>query len=139
MTNTCACGSVTVTVKHKPDFIYDCDCTLCRKSGAAWGYYGPDDMLADGEVISYARKDKLEPIVEIHSCKTCGATTHFTLTEAYKAKHPGRDQVGVNMRLFDPQQLEGVEVQYPHGSAWSGTGPFGFRKPAITISGQEPW
>lgn len=139
MTNTCACGSVTVTVKRQPDFIYDCDCTLCRKSGAAWGYFTPDEVIAEGQTIAFARQDKDVPIVEIHSCAVCGSTTHFTLTEAYRAEHSNLDQVGVNMRLFDAEQLDGVEVQYPNGRDWSGEGPFGFRREPKTLSPDNPW
>ena len=38
MTGTCLCGAVTVTVDDRPDYIHDCNCSLCRKAGAAWGY-----------------------------------------------------------------------------------------------------
>ena len=139
MTNTCACGSVTVTVNRKPDYIFDCDCSLCRKSGAAWGYFTSDEVRADGHTIAFARKDKTVPIVNIHSCAVCGSTTHFTLTDAYRAQHPDLDQVGVNMRLFDAEQLNGVEIQYPNGCEWSGEGPFGFRRKPTTLSSDNPW
>ncbi|MEM9668050.1 MAG: aldehyde-activating protein [Pseudomonadota bacterium] len=139
MTNTCACGSVTVTIKKKPDYIYDCDCNLCRKSGAAWGYFASDEVNADGRTIAFARRDKSIPIVEIHSCAICGSTTHFTLTDTYQTENPDVDQVGVNMRLFDPDQLDGVQIQYPNGSAWSGEGPFGFRREPVTLSSDTPW
>jgi len=139
MTNTCACGGVKVTVNRKPDFIYDCDCNLCRKSGAAWGYFTADEVTAEGQTTAFARKDKKTPIVEIHSCAVCGSTTHFKLTEIYQAEHPDVDQVGVNMRLFDTEQLDGVEVQYPSGSEWSGEGPFGFRRKPETLSPNNPW
>lgn len=139
MTNTCACGSVIITVKHKPDFIYDCDCTLCRKSGAAWGYFVPDAAHTTGPTFAYSRTDKTVPIVEVHSCTVCGSTTHFTLTDAYRAENPGNEQIGVNMRLFDVDQLEGVEIRYPNGSAWSGSGAFGFRREPVTLSPETPW
>ena len=139
MTNTCACGTIAVTVKRKPDFIYDCDCRLCRKSGATWGYYTSDDVDTDGQTIAFSRQDKPVPIAEIHSCATCGSTTHFVLTAAYKSENPGIDQVGVNMRLFDREQLDGVEIQYPNGSAWSGQGAFEFRRAPMTLSRNTPW
>lgn len=139
MTNTCTCGSVTITIKKKPDYVYDCDCNLCRKSGAAWGYFASDQVEADGQTIAFARKDKSIPIVDIHFCTVCGSTTHFTLTDAYQAEHPDVDQTGVNMRLFDLDQLDGVEIQYPSGSAWSGEGPFGFRRESMTLSAETPW
>lgn len=139
MTNTCACGNVTVTVKERPNFIYDCDCSLCRKSGAAWGYFKTADVQTSGSTIAYSRQDKPVPIVSIHSCSVCGSTTHFTITEAYKSEHPGIDQIGVNMRLFDLEQIEGIEVQYPNGSDWTGEGSFGFRKPAQILNPDNPW
>ncbi|NQY15737.1 MAG: hypothetical protein HRT81_18080 [Henriciella sp.] len=77
--------------------------------------------------------------MELHSCAVCGSTTHFNLTEDYQVEHPDVDQVGVNMRLFDAQQLDGVEIQYPSGSEWSGEGSFGFRRKPVTLSSGSPW
>lgn len=139
MTNTCACGNVTVTIKRKPDYVFDCDCNLCRKSGAAWGYFAPEEVEAKGRTMAYSRNDKSIPIVAIHSCTECGSTTHFSLTDTYKAENPNIDQIGVNMRLFDHHQLSGVEIQFPNGSAWSGEGPFGFRRESMTLSSDTPW
>lgn len=139
MTSTCACGGVEVTIDKKPDFIYDCNCSLCRKSGGAWGYFTSSLVSAVGTTAPFSRTDKLAPIVEIHSCPICSATTHFTLTDTYKSKHPNVDQVGVNMRLFDPEELAGIDVHYPNGKDWSGEGPFGFRREAMTISADSPW
>lgn len=139
MTSSCACGSVQVTIKQKPDFIYDCNCSLCQKVGGAWGYFAPEDVTTKGSTIAFSRTDKSAPIVEIHSCELCAATTHFVLTDVYRAEHPNSDQIGVNMRLFDPELLHGVEVHYPDGRAWSGEGPFGFRREAMTLSLDTPW
>ena len=139
MTNTCACGSVTVTVKRKPDFVNDCDCTLCRKSGGVWGYFTSEEVNVDGRTMAFARADKAVPIVEIHSCAVCGSTTHSRLTDAYKAEHDGVDQVGVNMRLFDIEQLDGVEIRYPNGSGWAGEGPFDYRRPPLVVSSETTW
>ncbi|MEL7128497.1 MAG: aldehyde-activating protein [Pseudomonadota bacterium] len=139
MTSTCACGTIEISIKKTPDFIFDCNCSLCRKVGAAWGYFKSADVSVLGHTASYSRVDTSTPIVEIHSCKVCSATTHFVLTDAYQAKFPDIDQVGVNMRLFDPEALVGVDVQYPNGKDWSGDGPFGFRRNAMTISDEHPW
>lgn len=139
MTANCACERVEITIDRKPDFINECDCGLCRKVGAAWGYFAVEAVSAAGETQTYSRSDKTEPSVKIHSCPTCGTTTHFTLTEASKAREDVIDHVGVNMRLFQSKDLSGVEVRYPSGAAWSGEGPFGYRRPSLTISEQEPW
>ncbi len=139
MTSTCACGAVEITIARLPEFIYDCNCSLCRKTGGAWGYFSPRDVVAIGKTVLYVRKDKLQPVVAIHSCEQCSSTTHFALTDTYKVQHPRIDQIGVNMRLFDPETLVGIDVHYPNGKDWSGVGPFSFRRVALHISPDNPW
>ena len=139
MTGTCLCGAVSVEIEATPAFIHDCNCSLCRKLGGAWGYFSSAGVKTTGQTRSYTREDKPDAGVSVHSCKTCGATTHFTLTEAFKAKHPEADMAGVNMRLFNPDDLNGVEVRYPNGKDWSGEGPFGYRREATTIHENAPW
>lgn len=139
MTSSCACGNVEVRIAKKPDYIYDCNCNLCRKSGGAWGYFLTADISVTGKTIPFERCDKPNPVVEIHSCYTCATTTHFVLTKNYKTKNPSVDQVGVNMRLFDPEHLQGVEIHYPNGKDWSGEGPFRFRREIMQITQNDPW
>lgn len=139
MTASCACGAVSVTIKAPPPFIFDCNCSLCRKTGAAWGYFAPDAVQAEGETVSFSRNDKPLAAVEIHSCARCSATTHWVRTEGFKTAHGQNDMAGVNMRLFDPDTLNGVDVQFPDGKTWSGEGEFGFRRDAIHIGKDARW
>lgn len=139
MTGTCICGAVRVTIDAKPAFLHDCNCSLCRKSGAAWGYFATSCVMITGDTLRFLRRDKDVPIVAVHACLTCAATTHFEPTSAYKTKNPSVDLIGVNMRLFDPDALHGVEVRYPDGKDWSGHGPYEFRREAWTIGESAPW
>ncbi len=139
MTGQCICGTVSVTVQSKPNFINDCNCTLCRKSGGAWGYFPSSMVAVSGETSAYSRSDKAIPIVEVHSCKKCGTTTHFVLTEAYKKSNPEVDQFGVNMKIFELSELGDVEVRFPDGHGWSGTGPFGYRRDPIKLGQEDVW
>ena len=139
MTSTCTCGDVKVTIKSKPTYIYDCNCSVCRKSGAAWGYFTSGEVKMIGDTVAFARNDKSEPKVEIHACPRCFATTHFVLHPDFKAAHPELDQTGVNMRLFNPDELVDVDVHYPNGKDWSGEGPFGFRREVLKITPEHPW
>ncbi len=139
MTSNCLCGAVGVTIETKPEFINDCNCGLCRKAGGAWGYFQSSSVSTKGSTVSLVRDDKKSPAVAIHSCEKCAVTTHWVLTKSFKEKNPSADQVGVNMRLFDPDELEGVEVRFPNGKEWTGEGPFGYRRPALTISDNSPW
>ena len=139
MTGTCLCGAVSVTIDAKPPFINDCNCSLCRKAGAAWGYFAPASVTAVGATVPYMRADKPAPAVEVHSCARCAATTHFVLAKAFKEKNPSADVTGVNMRLFDPDELHGVEVRFPNGKDWPGEGDYGFRREALTIGDATRW
>ncbi len=139
MTGTCACGSVSVEVKRAPDFINDCNCNLCRKLGAAWGYFSGAEVSSQGATSSFVRCDKNTPAAEIHRCVNCGSVVCFTVTESYQREHGAIDQVGVNMRLFDPGDLAGLEVRFPDGLGWAGEGAYEFRRMALTISEQTPW
>ncbi|MEM7016033.1 MAG: aldehyde-activating protein [Pseudomonadota bacterium] len=139
MTTNCLCGAVSVTIVTKPDFIHDCNCSLCRKAGAAWGYFPSNSVTIAGNTTSFVRRDKKAPIVEIHSCRHCAATTHFVMTKSFKEQYKSVDQVGINMKLFDPDGLEDVEVRFPNGKDWNGEGPFGYRRTTMTISDSLPW
>jgi len=130
---TCQCGAVSVSVPAVPDFINDCNCDLCRKSGGAWGYYAEADVAVSGSTQAYGRADTADPNLFIHFCPTCGATTHWLLSESYKARNPGRDRAGVNMRLFGSGDLDRVELRFPDGKAWNGTGPYGYRRQAFAL------
>lgn len=139
MTGNCLCGAVSVTIDDKPEFINDCNCSLCRKVGGVWGYFPSSSVKTIGNTFSFVRRDKKIPGVEVHSCKTCATTTHWVLTKSFKELNPSADRVGVNMRLFNPDELVGVEVRFPNGKDWVGEGPFGHRRTAVTISDSAPW
>ncbi|MBO0904920.1 GFA family protein [Jiella sonneratiae] len=127
----CLCGQVRIGVAKRPDFINECNCTLCSKAGACWSYFHPSDVSVEGATNRYSREDKDDPASEIHFCGRCGSTTHFTLTRSAIAKF-GNVQTGVNMRLADESDLAGIELRFPDGRAWSGGPDFSYvREPRI--------
>lgn len=129
---SCLCGRVTVRIDKKPDYINECNCTLCSKSGARWAYFHPSEVKVEGATQGFSREDKAEPAAQIHFCQTCGTTTHFVLTEAAVSRH-GNTLMGVNMRLADEREFAGIELRYPDGRAWSGEGGFGYVQDARII------
>lgn len=132
MTLTCHCGDVRLTLAGPPGFINECNCTLCAKSGASWGYFHPSEVGVEGDTRRYRRADKADPTAEVRFCGVCGATTHFVLTESAVGRF-GDTMLGVNMRLAAEENLKGVEVRYPDGQAWPGFGPFGYVRAARII------
>jgi hypothetical protein len=129
---SCLCGQSRVEIHKRPDFVHECNCTLCRKSGALWAYFHPSEVGVEGATEGYSRDDKADPAAEIRFCANCGATTHFVLTASAVAKF-GNSQIGVNMRLADENALAGIELRYPDGAGWAGEGTFGYVREARII------
>lgn len=129
---SCLCGQIRIEIPRRPDFIHECNCTLCSKSGTRWAYFHPTEVKIVGVTRRYSREDKDDPTAEIQFCANCGSTTHFSLTPSAIAKF-GNSQMGVNLRLADDSDLAGVELRYPDGRAWSGQDGFGYVQAARII------
>jgi hypothetical protein len=123
-TGNCHCGRVTITIAHAPDYVNDCNCTLCRKVAGLWGYYNPAEVNIVGQTAAYTRADMATPAVRTHFCERCGCTTHWSPTENIP-----QDRMGVNMRIFGDDAVTGSEVRYPDGLAWDEFTELSFRKP----------
>jgi hypothetical protein len=131
MTVSCLCGQAHLTVQKRPEYVHECNCTLCSKTGARWGYFHPSEVSIDGATKGYSRADKEEPNAEVHFCAECGSTTHFVLTPRAVEKF-GNTLMGVNMWLAGERELGGIELRYPDGQAWSGMGAFTYiREPRL--------
>jgi hypothetical protein len=129
---SCLCGQIRVETSKPPDYIHECNCTLCSKAGARWGYFHPSEVSVEGKAQGYCREDKDDPAALLQFCAKCGSTTHFVLTAKAVAKF-GNTLIGVNMRLADERDLAGIELRYPDGQAWSGDGAFDYVQKARII------
>jgi hypothetical protein len=128
---SCLCGKIAVELAKQPDFIHECNCALCSKTGARWGYFHPSEVSVTGEASGYRRDDKDDPNAEVRFCSNCGATSHFVLTENAVARF-GNSMMGVNMWLADARDLAGIELRFPDGQGWAGEGDFTYlREPRI--------
>lgn len=134
---TCHCGQIRIEIQKQPDYINECNCTLCSKSGARWAYFPPAQVRIEGTTQGYCREDRADPAARIGFCAKCGSTTHFTLTESAISRF-GNSQMGVNMRLAEESQLAGVELRFPDGLAWSGEGDFGYLRPPQRLGQKAP-
>jgi len=123
LAGSCHCGAIRVRVAHKPSFVNFCDCSLCAKSGGVWGYYEGADVVVEGTTSSYRREDYDEPAVEMHFCPRCGTTTHWLTTEHFEG-----NRTGVNMRIFEPSELDGIEARFMDGRNWDGETTPGHRR-----------
>lgn len=108
ITARCHCGRVSLELPTPPDKINECQCSVCYRYGALWGYYprdkvnifvnilppppsqGPttnvsphdvDDSAKDSPgLLSYVRNDG-DGDIAFFFCGHCGCLTHWGLTE----------------------------------------------------------
>ena len=118
MNGSCHCGAVTIEVPARPEYLNQCNCTACHKLGTLWGYYRAGDVRIAGDPQPYVRADGSGELA-FNFCARCGATTHWGPAPGH-----GTERRGINMRLFEPEELAGVEVRYgdrrSHGSGGPG-------------------
>lgn len=101
---TCHCGAVAVWLPAPPAEVTQCNCSLCRRLGVLWAYaaigsvrFVPDPPPTD----TYAWNGRN---VDFHRCRSCGCVTHWY------PRRRGRDRMGVNARLLDPEVLAAAEL-----------------------------
>ncbi len=99
---SCHCGAVTLQVSSAPTEVTDCNCTICRRYGARWAYYSPQDVVVRGETDVYLRGEKE---IEFHRCRACGCVTHWAPVDK------AHDRMGVNTRMMEPDVVTGVRVR----------------------------
>jgi hypothetical protein len=110
MKGACNCGAVTVRVSRRPEYINFCNCSLCRKTGGGWGYFDRDEVEVSGTLEDFVRNDLDEVFLATQFCPGCGSAVRWVPLPRYDTR-----RVGVNMRLFDPAELAGIECRFPDG------------------------
>ena len=109
----CHCGRATITLPRRPDEVTQCNCSLCAKTGFRGVYFSSGELAIAGEFDSYVRSDLKQAYLANHRCRTCGILTHWT-----PLSEPPHERVGVNARLLDPSELEGLPVRQVDGASW---------------------
>jgi len=107
MEGSCLCGRVTVEVPGRPDYLNACNCAACMKLGTLWGYFPVGEVRIEGSPARYVREDIAQPHLGFDFCEQCGTAIDWA-----PIGDGMPDRMGVNMRLFDPAALRGIEVRY---------------------------
>lgn len=136
----CHCTAVRLQIAAAPSWVGDCNCTLCRRYGALWAYYGPGkvEVVSGGDATdTYSWGDGM---LAFHRCKQCGCITHFTALD--------RDPpviVAVNARMIPTLNPASVRVQQMDnghtGFFWTRSdGPaLASRHPKLDPPGPDDW
>ena len=65
---SCLCGQVRIEIRRRPDFINECNCTLCSKSGARWAYFHPSEVIVGErrrDIAGKIRKTRLQKSISV--------------------------------------------------------------------------
>ena len=106
---SCHCGAITVTIQDDPVEASECNCLICRRTGALWAYAAPDRVTVAGEGVGYVHGDRK---LALFYCPTCSVITHWSAVD------PNYDRMGINLRLFDPGLWEALSHQFIDGASW---------------------
>jgi hypothetical protein len=114
----CHCTAVRLEIALPPRGVLECNCTVCRRYGALWSYYQPDQVkvvLGADATDKYVWGDK---VLEFHRCKECGCVTHMAAIDV----DPPRI-FGVNARMIptlDPASVRVSQIDNGHtGFFWT--------------------
>jgi hypothetical protein len=106
---SCHCGSIQISLKDDPVDASECNCSICRRTGALWTYAAPAEVSVLGEGIAYVHGDKS---LKLFHCTTCGVITHWNAID------PHYTRMGINLRLFDPKLWETLPRKLVDGASW---------------------
>jgi hypothetical protein len=85
----CHCGAVRFEIADPPEWVLDCNCSICRKYGGLWTYFsepgGQARLLMKPDPGTTETYTWLDGELAFHRCKVCGCVTH---SEAVKADPP---------------------------------------------------
>ncbi len=101
---SCHCGAVQFELSAAPEKLVDCNCTICRRLGALWGHVSIDCVKVTAPelgTIAYVHGERSRAM---HSCKSCGCTTHWENLE------PEGDHMAVNFRMCDPEVIADFRI-----------------------------
>lgn len=107
MKGSCHCGAITFQINGIPEFLTECNCSICRRYAGLWAYSEKVPLTVDApeeSTVAYSWGDKE---IAFHSCNTCGCTTHYTSLV--------NDRVAVNCRMCDPAEIASIRVRHFDG------------------------
>lgn len=105
----CHCGNITLR-SPMPQQLTECNCSICRRYQALWGYFSPADVrintgAAGASVYCWGDRE-----LEFIRCANCGCVTHYRTIGG-----DGPPLVAVNFRMAEATVLADVPVRSVNG------------------------
>ena len=106
---SCHCGTIELVFEGEPADASECNCSICRRTGALWTYRLPSQVEVMGSGVGYVQGDAT---LTLWHCPTCGIITHWTSLD------PTYDRMGINLRLFEPALWIALPRLQVDGASW---------------------
>ncbi len=103
---TCHCGAIHFATSQSPQWLTECNCSMCRRIGALWGHVDIASVTitaAKGATISYVHGDKS---LAVHACRICGCTTHWENLQPGEYSH-----MAVNFRMCSTTDISKFRIR----------------------------
>jgi hypothetical protein len=106
MNGSCHCGAVQWRFDGVPESATACNCSVCRRYGALWGYgFFDEQIVVSGDTRTYLWNQKW---LEFHFCPQCSCVV------CWRAATPGTDgrrYGAINLRLAaDPAMVQAIPL-----------------------------
>ena len=140
MRAACHCTAVRLEISVLPEWVLDCNCTLCRRYGALWSYPDHTQVKLVQGADATDTYTWLDGELAFHRCRTCGCVTHMSALDV----DPPR-VFGINTRMIptlDPRSVRVRQKDNGHtGRFWtrSDAPPESSRHPEMPTPGPEDW
>ncbi|WP_027709491.1 GFA family protein [Zooshikella ganghwensis] len=105
----CHCENIKVEVA-KPEQVTSCNCSICSRYQALWGYYKPDEVeisIGSAGEKCYSWGDN--EIAFVH-CKNCGCVVYYRTV----AGSP-EPRVAINFRMIDETIAKEIPICFFNG------------------------
>jgi hypothetical protein len=103
---TCHCGAVKINVPSMPEYLIDCNCSICRRNGALWALYESDSVKLCGHPENTTQYIWGPRTIRTMHCKVCGCATHWEPIDSTAGT-----KVGINARNFEAREIGGIKVR----------------------------
>lgn len=108
---SCHCGAITFSVPQEPEWLTECNCSICSRIGAKWAHFELDKVEISGPpdgTIAYIQGDRM---LAMHTCRQCGCTPYWLGLNRDESK-----RMAVNFRMCDPAEIADIRVRHFDGA-----------------------
>ncbi|MCJ2376697.1 aldehyde-activating protein [Vibrio sp. ZSDZ34] len=111
----CHCGNITLSFNKYPESLTSCNCSICHRYAALWGYYQPDEVVVSSKTTSSKTYQWGDGYIDFHHCRQCGCVTHYTSTSLSPIQ-----KVAINFRMDNPSQLANIpQRRFDGARSWT--------------------